>query len=696
MKDKLSIFIISFTSITVQIFLLKELLFQFHGNELTIGITLASWLLWTGIGSLLAGIISKKTTLSKHTLPNLQNIFGFILIGALILTRYFSKLTGIQLFEIQTILTIFFTANAILILPCIVDGFFFTLFCKKLQKIGTVYIVEALGAVFAGIVCSFLLLSTANYFLVFIILALINSVCAFLSFPRKRESQPFRPSSLVLRTSVISACIIFEIFLLANPKLLNKIDTKTLSNKWPYAKLIEHKNSIYGTVSILEYNNQTSIAYNGEIAATFPDKLPNENIAHLSLISHPNPKKILLLGGGSYELLQEILKHDSVKQIYYLEIDPMIIKTTKPLDQLTDEQKQKIKIIYTDAGAYLNKTKECFDVIISNLSDPSTLQLNRFYTAEFFEQTKKHLNPKGLLSINCSSYENYINPQLENMLVSILKSIKPYFKNTKVFPLERIHILSSDDDYLSTDPEIILNRLNQEKIKTDFFNEHYLPFELTQTKTTYLNNVIKNNKEAEINTNNKPVCYLYNILFTESLTGNKLIKFYNFLSANINKLKQHPFLYIPILLILGLLIFLFTKLYSKTPLIICIMTISFSCLFLETLSLLSFQILYGYLIYYMNIIICAFMLGLAIGGFLANKKFNKLNAKTYKQAYLLLILLIATFPFLLKFQITKHLFFMLSLTGGTLGGYLFINASQIFIHQSFPRHQLSFTRRRES
>lgn len=46
-----------------------------------------------------------------------------------------------------------------------------------------------------------------------------------------------------------------------------------------------------------------------------------EMIAHLPLASHPNPKKVLVIGGGDGGVVREVLKHDTVEQVVLCDID---------------------------------------------------------------------------------------------------------------------------------------------------------------------------------------------------------------------------------------------------------------------------------------------------------------------------------------------------------------------------------------
>jgi spermidine synthase / saccharopine dehydrogenase (NADP+, L-glutamate-forming) len=44
-------------------------------------------------------------------------------------------------------------------------------------------------------------------------------------------------------------------------------------------------------------------------------------IAHLPLASHPNPRKVLVIGGGDGGVVREVLRHDSVEEIVLCDID---------------------------------------------------------------------------------------------------------------------------------------------------------------------------------------------------------------------------------------------------------------------------------------------------------------------------------------------------------------------------------------
>ena len=49
-------------------------------------------------------------------------------------------------------------------------------------------------------------------------------------------------------------------------------------------------------------------------------------ITHLPLNSHPNPKKVLVIGGGDGGVVREVLKHELVEEVVLCDIDEVIIR----------------------------------------------------------------------------------------------------------------------------------------------------------------------------------------------------------------------------------------------------------------------------------------------------------------------------------------------------------------------------------
>ena len=97
----------------------------------------------------------------------------------------------------------------------------------------------------------------------------------------------------------------------------------------------------------------------------------------------------------------------------------------------------RIGIINTDGRLLVRQTGEKYDVVIVKLPEPSTAQLNRFFTVEFFSEIKRTLSSNGVVSFALGRYENYVSPELARMLASVNRSLKQSFPNVQVLPADR-------------------------------------------------------------------------------------------------------------------------------------------------------------------------------------------------------------------------------------------------------------------
>ena len=79
-----------------------------------------------------------------------------------------------------------------------------------------------------------------------------------------------------------------------------------------YQDVLIFKSTTYGNVLVLD----------GAIQVTERDEFAyQEMIAHLALFSHPNPKRVLVIGGGDGGVLREVIKHESVEEAVLCDID---------------------------------------------------------------------------------------------------------------------------------------------------------------------------------------------------------------------------------------------------------------------------------------------------------------------------------------------------------------------------------------
>mmetsp|Transcript_7337 Transcript_7337/g.18196 ORF Transcript_7337/g.18196 Transcript_7337/m.18196 type:complete len:314 (-) Transcript_7337:235-1176(-) len=139
----------------------------------------------------------------------------------------------------------------------------------------------------------------------------------------------------------------------------------------------------------------------GKMQSTEADELfYHELLVHPALLHHPNPKTVMIMGGGEGATAREVLRHSTVEKVVMVDIDKVVTDFCskhlhRNVDAFADE---RLKLINDDARTQLEAWEGTFDVIIGDLADPlDGGPCYQLYTQEFYENVvKKKLNPNGI------------------------------------------------------------------------------------------------------------------------------------------------------------------------------------------------------------------------------------------------------------------------------------------------------------
>ena len=328
----LTILVVGLSGLVAQVLLLRELLVSFYGNELTIGIILANWVLLEALGVFLIGRIidriknkinpvrnrlPKATVLSNNgSISNgvnvliwLQLIFSFMLPISIYLCRTFKYILGIPYGEAAGLFTIFLSSFFIILPLSFCHGSLFSvstklysIYFKDLNSsIGKVYAWETIGTLFGGIILTYLLLPYLDSFEIAFSISFINlaiSLVLLKDFPKAK-----------LKYIVLASIILITYLSLSGN--LSKVQRISLNKQWQGRKLLDYRNSIYGNIAVTKEKEQYTFFYNGIpiITTPYPDKQFVQDFGHLPLLFHQAPKDILIVSTGAGGLINEILKH---------------------------------------------------------------------------------------------------------------------------------------------------------------------------------------------------------------------------------------------------------------------------------------------------------------------------------------------------------------------------------------------------
>ncbi|CAK7215362.1 putrescine aminopropyltransferase [Sporothrix curviconia] len=183
---------------------------------------------------------------------------------------------------------------------------------------------------------------------------------------------------------------------------------REINHMWPgqamtlkVKKVLHHEKSKYQDVLIFESTDYgTVLVLDNVIQATERDEFSyQEMITHLAMMSHPNPKKVLVIGGGDGGVLREVVKHECVEEATLCDIDEAVIRLSKQyLPGMSEGFKHpKVKVHVGDGFKFLDDYKNCFDVIITDSSDPDG-PAESLFKKSYFELLHSALREGGVIT----------------------------------------------------------------------------------------------------------------------------------------------------------------------------------------------------------------------------------------------------------------------------------------------------------
>eukprot|EP00956_Cyclotella_meneghiniana_P020033 scaffold34911_cov76-Cyclotella_meneghiniana.AAC.4 len=154
-------------------------------------------------------------------------------------------------------------------------------------------------------------------------------------------------------------------------------------------KVLHHAKSQYQDILVFDSTHHGKVlVLDGVIQCTERDEYSyQEMMAHIPLFAHPNPKRVLVIGGGDGGVLREIARHPGVEEICICELDKEVIEVSKKYLPFMacgfDDPRVKVHIM--DGAKFMEENQASFDVIITDSSDPvgpaSVLFETPFYKA---------------------------------------------------------------------------------------------------------------------------------------------------------------------------------------------------------------------------------------------------------------------------------------------------------------------------
>jgi spermidine synthase len=644
-------FFMGFLAASFQIYLLREFSVQFYGNELTYGLVLASWFLWGGLGSLLASRLRAWPAGLDRVYYGLVLIFP-VSLAMLRLSRF---AFGIHPGEITGLGPAMLAALAVCVFTGLPLGALFVMNAKAPGAgVARVYAFESLGAACAGLVVDLALVPLVSNWTGAALVGGGVAAGVFFTFGRRG-----RPAWLA---AALAGLFLFAV-----------ADGPSQTAWWGRLHLIRSEDTPYGKLQLVGGSGQVSLYSNGSPVFTSPDPVAAENSVHFAMLQNPGAENILLLGGGAGGGLSEVLKYGRARPDY-VEIDPGIVRISR--DGLPERERRaladpRVRVLVGDGRRYLRTTAKTYEAILLDLPEPSTAQINRFYTIEFFQTAKSRLAAGGVFSFVVPSSENYIGPDLGRFLASIHRTLRAVFPEVAIVPGDTNVFLASSFP-LVVDPAVLEERIRRHGLDLLSINSVSLGSRLSPFRVDRLMEAIRK-APAAINRDLVPAAYYFHsVLWSSQFRGFEAKILRGLAETGRTKLFGFPLLgYVLILAAMAALV--------RNPAVrwtVPVWAMGFTTIVVEVALIIAFQSFFGYLYGKISLLIAFFMAGMFAGSrFGVRKTGGGPAALIAVQAGF--ILAVALIRIGLGGRTPEPLFYVFLFALGSLGGRLFTTANRL-------------------
>jgi spermidine synthase len=190
---------------------------------------------------------------------------------------------------------------------------------------------------------------------------------------------------------------------------------------------LHHEVSAFQTMDIVETQDFGRLMLLDDVVmVTEKDEwVYHEMISHVALYTHPQPKNVLIIGGGDGGTLREVCRHPEVEKATLVEIDDMVIRGAKQFfPQLAvGFNSPQAHVIVDDGIRFIAESKEKYDIILIDSTDPVGPATGLF-RKDFYQSCADALQPDGILAMQSES--PYI-PHLQPVIRDINRNLADIF-----------------------------------------------------------------------------------------------------------------------------------------------------------------------------------------------------------------------------------------------------------------------------
>ncbi|MFY9528809.1 MAG: fused MFS/spermidine synthase [Candidatus Acidiferrales bacterium] len=298
--------------------------------------------------------------------------------------------------------------------------------------VGRAYAANTFGAIAGAMMAGFWLLPQIGAFRLAALTAAVNLVLAVvLSFRSNKRLALALAINFALAAGmvfvVVSGAFYDRALATFGAELYSFMHTKALTiaemaNTLDVPFAADGPNS---TVAVLRAENYLALRIDGKVDASNLDTRTQLLLGHLGPFFHGRPRRALVIGFGSGMTLAAMARYPEFERLECVEIEPAVVRAAPYFESLNQGvlRDARVHIIVDDARNYLTTTRERYDVISSEPSNPWVAGVAALYTEEFYRTAAARLHPGGLFIQWLHAYSMY--PEDLKMIFSTFASQFP-------------------------------------------------------------------------------------------------------------------------------------------------------------------------------------------------------------------------------------------------------------------------------